>query len=404
VVQLATKPEVLAIEEAHRAAQARLGIAGAYLALRDWGGVSSTAPVASGDAWLTRSLQMIRAIQRKSARLARAYYQLARAIETGYTLGLPEYSTDPKAITMGGLRQQYLDLLLEVADLDVERSEDRETTIPQSTDSDERWLEDELLSAAPIEVGERVLDFDSTDIEPYIKDLIRATDNATDDDLVKVDEFTWEMEQASLEELGRQWADELQQAAADRAAKLERIRKNDELTAKQVFKEVQDVHDATGSVNAGKVDKAGIDAGRDLIKAVSARDSRVMMWARGTGPNPCAWCAMLASRGFAYKSRARASLGGRKKGTVGGQMESYHENCHCYPVCRWADIENPTAPERTAHYMQLWEDEMRGGRKVERRGTKNDTLNHWRRLIAKEKRAAREAHRLAYLAESKRKA
>ena len=32
--------EVRAIEEAHRAAQARLGVAGAYLAMAEWGSVS----------------------------------------------------------------------------------------------------------------------------------------------------------------------------------------------------------------------------------------------------------------------------------------------------------------------------------------------------------------------------
>jgi hypothetical protein len=100
VNSLPTNPEILAIEEAHRAAQARLGIAGAYLAIRDWEGVSVTAATQTSDAWLTRSLQMIRAIQRKSTRLAKAYYQLARAIETGYTLGLPEYSPDPQAVTV----------------------------------------------------------------------------------------------------------------------------------------------------------------------------------------------------------------------------------------------------------------------------------------------------------------
>lgn len=379
-----TKPEVLAIEEAYRAAQARLGIAGAYLALRDWGSVSPMSPAGSADAWLTRSLTMIKAIRRKSIRLARAYYQVARALETGYTLGLPEFSDDPNEITMATLRRQYLDVLLEVADIDVPTDPERQTSLPTVTDSDELFLEAELQhTTSPITVGERLMDFETTDLESYIQDLIEATDHSDDNLQISVDEFEWPEDEPwqSIEEI---FAEELQAAARKRAAKLERIRVSEELTAKEAFSQAQTVHDAAGSDNAGTVDKAGIDAGRELLDRVSSGDSRVMMWARITGSNPCAFCAMLASRGFVYLSRQRASLGGRSKGK---ELDSYHPNCHCQFIMRWADIDDPTAPARTAHYMQLWKDEMRGGRKVERRGTKDDTLNHWRRLIAKERRA-----------------
>jgi hypothetical protein len=395
-----TKPEVLAIEEAHRAAQARLGIAGAYLALRDWGGVSTTAPVGSADAWLTRSLTMIRAIRRKSVRLARAYYQVARALETGYTLGLPEFSDDPTQLTMADLRKQYLDVLLEVADIDVPISEERKTSIPTVTDSDELFLHSELQhTTTPIQVGERYMDFETTGLDSYIQDLISATDHEDDDQHIQVDPFEWPEEEPwqSIEEI---FADELKAAAQDRAAKLEKILKDAELSARQAFDKAQKIHDAAGSVNAGTVDKAGIDAGRQLLDSVSNGDPRVMMWARITGPNPCAFCAMLASRGFVYLSRQRASLGGRSKGK---ELDSYHPNCHCSFIMRWADISDPTAPDRTAHYMQLWKDEMRGKR-IPQRGTSNDTLNHWRRLIAKERRDAREALRKRYLAEAQAKA
>ena len=400
-----TKPEVLAVEEAHRAAQARLGVAAAYLALKDWSGVSATATATTADQWLTRSLQTIRAIRRKSVRLARAYYQLARALETGHTMGLPEYTADKAAVTMRGLREQFLDLLLEVADIDVPHADVRSTTIPATTDSDERWLEDELRASLnqPVTAGERTLSLGDTDLDSYIQDLLSATDSTDDELNIGVDEYEWDDEIESLEELGRQYAADLMKAAKDRADKIARIQKDEERTAKQAFKEVQRAHDAAGSINAGLVDQAGIDAGRDVITRMTSVDNRVMMWARGTGPNPCAWCAMLASRGFAYTSRARASLGGRSKGLAGSQLDSYHPNCHCFPVVRWADIDSPTAPERTAHYMALWKDKMKGQR-AEVRGTKDDTLNKWRRIIAAERRVEREAHRKAYHAETLAKA
>jgi hypothetical protein len=385
VIPLATQPEVLAIEEAYRAAQARLGISGAYLALRSWEGVSVQAPVATADAWLTRSLQMINAIRRKSGRLARAYYQLARALETGYTLGYPEYSNDPKQITMGGLRKQYLDLLLEVADLDKPRSDERTTSVEVTTNADELWLQSELVNyqGEPVNrggVGE--LNFADTELDDYIDDLLAATENGTDDDLVEVDEYDgWEDDALTPEELREIYEEDLLRAARERERLIARLEASEEATAKQAFAKAQQIHDNAGSVSAGIVDQAGIDAGRDVINTASSQDRRVMMWARITGHNPCAFCAMLASRGFAYTSKKRA-----------GALEAYHPNCHCSIICRW-DQASDTAPERTQHYVDLWKDQMKG-KAVEQRGTKHDTLNKWRRIINAERRAYLESLRV----------
>lgn len=399
VTRLPTQPEVLAIEEAHRAAQARLGIASAYLALRDWSGVSVSSTVSAGDAWLSRSLQMIRAINRKSMRLAKAYYQLSRALETGYSLGVPESSPDPKAVTMGGLRKQYLDLLLEVADL----GKPGASSEIDSADPDEKWLEEELRQAqadpAPTAKDENVpIHLDDTDLDPYIQDLLDATDTDLhkDTETVGVDEYDWDEPDLTLADIREAFADELKAAADERAAKIKKIREDEELSAKQAFQKADKLHQAAGVVNAGLVDQAGIDAGRDLINLAASRDKRVMMWARGTGPNPCAFCSMLASRGFAYTSKARAMTtkgGGNQLSAFGDpSIKSYHPNCHCYPVLRWADIPDPTAPGRNAHYEQLWKDNMKG-QTVPQRGTKNDTLNKWRRIIAAERRAEMNALR-----------
>lgn len=354
--------------------------------------MSVTAPIVTADAWLTRSLQMINAIRRKSGRLARAYYQLARALETGYTLGYPEYSSDPKEITMGGLRKQFLDLLLEIADLDRPRSVDRNSSIEIVTNEDEVWLQGELVHFAnePVSRGPSgEINLADTALDEYIDDLLKATDSANDDDLVEVDEYdAWEDDALTPDEIRDLYEEDLLAAARQREKVIARLQASEEATAKQAFKKAQEVHNAAGSVNAGLIDQAGIDAGRDVINRVSAEDPRVMMWARATSYNPCAFCSMLASRGFAYTSKNRA-----------GATKSYHPNCHCYPVCRWMDASD-TAPERTAHFMELWKQEMKG-KPVEQRGTNNDTLNKWRRIIAREQRAEREAHRKRYLAESK---
>lgn len=44
-----------------------------------------------------------------------------------------------------------------------------------------------------------------------------------------------------------------------------------------------------------------------------------------SGPKTCAFCAMLASRGFAYSTEK----------TAGGEDEKYHDNCDCMIVPSW---------------------------------------------------------------------
>ena len=108
---------------------------------------------------------------------------------------------------------------------------------------------------------------------------------------------------------------------------------------------------------------------------------------------------MLASRGFAYTSKARAMTtkgGGNQKSAFGDpSIKSYHANCHCFPVLRWADIPDPTAPGRNAHWEQLWKDKI-AGKRLDAIGTTNDTLNHWRRIISAERREARKRQLEAY--------
>lgn len=366
-----TQPEVLAIEEAHRAAQARLGIAGAYLAIRDWNSVSATAAAATADQWLSRNLQMLRAIQRKSGRLAKAYYQLARAIETGYSLGLPETSADPEQVTMGDLRKQFLDLMLEIADID-------KPTSASSNDSDERWLEDELRRNPSVANPLPSREINLSEIDSYIQDWLDAPTEIEDKTELEIDDFDWldfsADEDRAREELEKQLLDVID----TRTEKVVKIADSEELSAKEAQGKIEKLHGDTGSIVAGLIDQAGMDAGRNILGHATRSDRRALMIARMTGPNPCAFCSMLASRGFVYRSARGAILSGN-------EIEKYHPNCHCFAVTRWADIPDPTAPGRAQFYMDAWEREV--GRKYERRGTSNDALNQWRRFIYKENRA-----------------
>ena len=377
------------IEEAHRAAQARLGIAGAYLALREWNGVSPTAPLATSGTWLLRSLKIIRALRRKSTRLAVAYYQLARAIETGYTLGLPEYSEDPKAVTMGGLRKQYLNLLTEIAQ--IEQPESAEVVIPNSTKNrDEEWLERELQDAdnAGRESNPKADLLKNLDLESYIEDLIEDSEYDTDDDPVEVDPYEWEEDVFTDEELEAIYTEQLQKNAAgqeEKAKKVKRTGETDQLD--RLIAGLEEDHAKAGSTGAGQVDAAGMNAGRQVLSNAYKRDRRVQMIARGTGPNPCAFCAMLASRGFVYRDTKTAGFN-----TNGGNdVEKYHPNCHCFPVVRWADIPDPTAPGRSEFYKANWRDVTKdfAWEALEGGKGRNHAYNAWRRWLNAERKAGR---------------
>jgi len=73
---------------------------------------------------------------------------------------------------------------------------------------------------------------------------------------------------------------------------------------------------------SGTVSRDVLAGGRDTIFAEQVRDPRAMGVARITGASPCAFCAMLASRGDIYLSAESA-------GSIDGQMMEWHEHCDC---------------------------------------------------------------------------
>jgi hypothetical protein len=358
---MATLTEIEAIEEAHRAAQARLGIVGAYLALADWTTVSAVAASETSAGWLARSLRMIFGIRRYSRRLAQSYYQLARAVETGHTLGLPEYSDDPAAVTMSGLRKQYTDLLLEIATIDTEKPVDAEGA----------WLHDRLLeelAAAEHDANRRKIRLDASGLDPYIQNLLDAEDDG--DSGVEVDEFDW-LDDMTEQEVADAFAKLLvKNAVAIQQDAADTVRQNEDMTPGEALDALNESHGNAGSMGAGKVDKYGISAGRDAIDDAIRHDGRVEMFARKCGPNPCYWCAMLASRGFVYKKSSGSTT--KRTTTVGGaagnfeegldgrplDVRKFHDNCHCTIISRW-DLQSKL-PQDNQFYKDAWKDVTAG--------------------------------------------
>ncbi|MFE4857375.1 hypothetical protein [Streptomyces sp. NPDC056670] len=80
--------------------------------------------------------------------------------------------------------------------------------------------------------------------------------------------------------------------------------------------------DAAAVRMSGSASYLALEGGRDVMQQSIDRDERATGWSRVTDGDPCAWCAMLASRGPVYKSAVTA--GDPRQGG-----NRYHDHCGC---------------------------------------------------------------------------
>jgi hypothetical protein len=73
---------------------------------------------------------------------------------------------------------------------------------------------------------------------------------------------------------------------------------------------------------SGSASYLALEGGRQVLQDSTERDERATGWSRVTDEDPCAWCAMLASRGPVYKSAQ--SAGDPRQGG-----NRYHDLCAC---------------------------------------------------------------------------
>ena len=343
--------EIEAVEQLHRAAQARLGLAVALLSKDRWATVQATNPAASGARWAQAMSEAVMAARELSALLAQSYYQLARALETGRIMG-PMLSGRPA--TIGGLREGFLEQVLSIADL----GDDTESTPFHAL------YDDSVADGALRQV----------DILPEVQNFLDLSDESLDGRSVESDPFNWptiKADEAVAQQLRKQLTDEALTPFTEQVSKLRRRERDSEAT--NTVSQLEKAHTAKGGLGAGRADEQTMRAGRAVLEHVQGRDRRVLKYARGTAANPCAFCAMLASRGFVYASSQSAS------GTYrDGGIRSYHPNCHCFPIARW--VEESPLPQSNAYFEQLWKDE------IQNKFTGRAALRQWRRLLAQKRR------------------
>lgn len=118
---------------------------------------------------------------------------------------------------------------------------------------------------------------------------------------------------------------------------------------------------------SGAASRHVLNGGRNTILKVVQNDHVALGWARVTDGDPCAFCAMLASRGPAYKSRRQAAF-------------QPHDHCACSvePVFS----REAAWPGRGREFQQLWNDNIRG------QYSGRDAIRAFRRLYEQQQREA----------------
>lgn len=101
-----------------------------------------------------------------------------------------------------------------------------------------------------------------------------------------------------------------------------------------------DAFEAALTKFGGMVRRQTMMGGRLTVAATAGRDRRAVGWRRVTDGNPCAFCAMLASRGPVYRDAAAAD---------GIQ---YHSHCGCTAEPAYSNEWEPTADEE--RYMDAY--------------------------------------------------
>ncbi|MFB7643879.1 hypothetical protein ACFC0S_03215 [Streptomyces sp. NPDC056084] len=282
-------------------------------------------------------LALVRRERTRSRESAVAFYRLYRALETGHTVPLPDQDHIPESLTLGELREDWA----------------------------------------------------------RMSDTVRRPE-PDDADRVSVDDFDWpddpedDHESAAVANL-------IGNGPARVARELDRLKSQEDdggrLDDAGFLQELDTLMRNAGTTAAGAADREALRAGRDLITHASQEDRRAVGWARVTDGDPCAFCAMLVSRGATYTSRATAIGGGRRKpeGSPDGRarqhrrppvaledLTRYHYGCHCQtvPVYSRNDFMTPQARD----YDRQW-------REVTRGLSGDDARTAWRRHIDAQRRA-----------------
>lgn len=360
---------------AYRAAQARLATAGAYLSLLSWEQTVQPLGVAGTAAdWAAYTTRVVRALRRRQQMLAQAYLQYIRAYDIQESLG--ETVTGAGGDDLDSYRQILLDGIQDAATMG---TDDTASAWPEDADWD--FITSELRQVDPngASSNARAARFTDVDLDRHIQEYL---DTWGENRPVTKAPFNWPpLQDDSHDQAHRSMFVDLAERAArdlkDEAKKRDTARET-EADRETLQQEAAEDFKVKGNRIAGQVMGATSHAADQVTNWVLRSDRKIRAVARGTSATPCAFCAMLASRGFAYSSvqTAMTTRGGTSD-VNDTSFKRYHPNCQCYPIVRYIDAaEVPTLNKK---FRQMWNTAA---------GQPGDPLNNLRLALYKENNEA----------------
>jgi hypothetical protein len=279
----------------------------------------------SNTSWLVSLLRMLFGFRSPAQKLAVAYYRLQRALLTGFTVSL-DGETAGDTTTLDRLRDDF---------------EAAVDTIERDTDD---------VPGPPLNLP------DSGGLEPEDADI--EFEEVTDVQAL-IDRLDREAEQEALDQLD-------QLGIANLTKNIGKVSDADENRDGKLAK----VYDIASARQAAAAMRIAMNAARGLTYNLGDTDLRILGWVRmSTSGDPCAFCAMLISRGkILYATRKNAQHQGANQ-----DEDKFHDNCRCVavPLFLESQYDSPLY-DQNRHYDELWQTY------IAKKYSGNDALNKWR--------------------------
>ena len=369
-------------------AQQRIGLLAIVIMWNLFQSVNPVRATQTYQTWFFQSLRIATAAAYMIQAIALSQYRLARALDAFET-----YSLDGQTgtIPLGVLRQDLIDAVEDAMSLGGSGEglpEDDDIALFNELVSElreefaemaERLIEKETRSADAVrdlaghdspdreslervrdrmdELLDEMLEDPSTDDGWLIEIVLPPDDVGLDPDEVR---RAFEENRRDLEESVRKaYIEEIENVLESRFTERYKI--------EDAYDDIRRIADKAGLDAAAYLERLAKERGQAVVERLAAKDNKLLLAARRTGPNPCAFCAMLAARGYVYTgtTAAGSSRGNKKRDgslvdTSQGDWDTgidgvrrYHANCQCSVVYRWQ--ESDSTESVSSHLAALYE-------------------------------------------------
>ena len=356
-------------------AQQRVGLLAIVIMWNLFQSVNPVRATQTYQTWFFQSLRIATAAAYMIQAIALSQYRLARALDAFET-----YSLDGQTgtIPLGVLRQDLIDAVEDAMSLGGSGEglpEDDDIALFNELVSElreefaemaERLIEKETRSADAVrdlaghdnpdreslervrdrmdELLDEMLEDPSTDDGWLIEIVLPPDDVGLDPDEVR---RAFEENERDLEESVRKaYIEEIENVLESRFTERYKI--------EDAYDDIRRIADKAGLDAAAYLERLAKERGQAVVERLAAKDNKLLLAARRTGPNPCAFCAMLAARGYVYTgtTAAGSSRGNKKRDgslidTSQGAWDTgvdgvrrYHANCQCSVVYRWQESDS----------------------------------------------------------------